>query len=113
MKVQPFIQTPVQTVPNAEGVTIRWVIGKDDGAPNFAMRVIEVEAGCNTPYHTHDFEHEVYVLSGTGVVREADGSEKPIEEGSVVYVPPDEKHGFFNRGNDMLRFVCVVPHVDK
>lgn len=112
MKVQSYTQTPAQTVPDIDGVTIRWVIDKDDGAPNFAMRVIEVEPGRNTPYHTHGFEHEAFVLSGTGVMREADGSEKPIEVGSVVYVPPNEKHGFFNRGEDVLRFICVIPHVE-
>ena len=113
MKVQQsYTQTPAQPVPDVEGVTIRWVIGKEDGAPNFAMRVIEVEAGHNTPFHTHDYEHEVYVLSGEGIVRDADGAEHPIETGSVVYVVPGEEHGFFNRGEDALRFICVVPHTE-
>lgn len=109
MKVQHYTETfaEPQDVP---GVTIRWVIGEQDDAPNFAMRVIEVEPGCNTPYHTHGFEHEVFVLAGEGVVRDEAGAETAVSPGSVVYVPPDEVHGFFNRGDGVLRFICVIPH---
>lgn len=108
MKTEHYTETPAEAQ-EAPGVTIRWVIGKQDGAPNFAMRVIEVQPGCNTPYHTHDFEHEVYVLAGAGVVRGAE-DETPIGPGTVVYVEPGEKHGFFNIGDEALRFICVVPH---
>lgn len=110
MKVQPYTQTQAEAVPDSEGVTIRWVINKDDGAPNFAMRVIEVKPGCNTPYHTHGFEHEIFVLAGTGVVRDVSGQEIPLAPGTVAYVEPDEKHGFFNTGSEILRFICVIPH---
>ncbi len=110
MKVQDYTETPAETYGEIEGVSIRWVISQKDGAPNFAMRVIEVAAGHHTPYHSHTFEHEVYVLAGTGMVRGPDGVEKPLSPGTVVYVPPDEEHGFFNRGSEALRFICVIPH---
>nr|MBN1229363.1 cupin domain-containing protein [Anaerolineae bacterium] len=109
MKVEPYTSTPAEIFSDVKGVNIRWVIGKNDGAPNFAMRVIEVQPGCNTPYHTHAFEHEVFVLAGRGVVRTSEG-DKPIETGTVVYVAPDEEHGFFNQGEGVLRFICVIPH---
>ncbi len=108
MKVEHYTKTPAEAQ-EAPGVTIRWIIGKDDGAPNFAMRVIEVEPGCNTPFHTHGFEHEVYILAGRGEVRGADG-ETPVEPGTAVYVEPGERHGFFNTGDEALRFICVIPH---
>lgn len=110
MKIKHFTDVPAEDVEGVEGVGIRWVIDRSDDAPNFAMRVIEVEPGCNTQYHTHGFEHEVYVLDGRGVVRDPDGTETGIEPGTVVYVPPDEKHGFFNTGDGLLRFICVIPH---
>ncbi|MBN1310377.1 MAG: cupin domain-containing protein [Anaerolineae bacterium] len=109
MKVQFYTDTPAEPA-EVPGVGIRWVVGKKDGAPNFAMRVIEVQPGSNTPYHTHDFEHEVYVLEGTGVIRSPQG-DQPVEPGTVVYVAPNEEHGFFNQGDGVLRFICVVPHV--
>ena len=110
MKVEHFTETPPETPEGTEGVSIRWVIDRADGAPNFAMRVIDVEPGCNTPYHTHAFEHKVYVLAGRGMVRGPQGEEPPIEPGTVVFVPPDEAHGFFNTGDAVLRFICVIPH---
>lgn len=111
MKVEHYTKTTAEVYPGAEGISIRWVIGQDDDAPNFAMRIIDVEAGCNTPFHTHGFEHEVYVLAGEGVVKSVN-EEHPIAEGNIVYVKPDEEHGFFNRGDGVLRFICVIPHQD-
>ena len=100
-----------QTAEGIEGVTLRWVIGKQDGAPHFAMRVFEVQPGKATPHHRHWWEHEVYVLAGRGVVKSADG-DRPIREGSVVFVPGDEIHQFVNTGDEVLRFICAIPHTD-
>ena len=97
---------------DAEGaadVKIRWLIAKDDGAPNFAMREFELEPGGHTPFHAHGWEHEVYVLAGRGVVA-GEGGEFSLEAGTAVLVPPNEKHNFKNTGSEVLRFLCVVPH---
>lgn len=93
----------------AAGVKIRWLIKKDEGAPNFAMREFELEPGGHTPFHAHDWEHEVFILAGRGVVAGEEG-EFPLEPGMVVLVPPNEKHNFKNAGAEVLRFLCVVPH---
>jgi quercetin dioxygenase-like cupin family protein len=96
----------------AAGVKIRWLITKEDGAPTFAMREFELAPGGHTPYHAHDWEHEVYVLEGEGVVAGEEG-EFQLEAGTVVLVPPNEKHNFKNTGSEVLRFLCVVPHGAK
>jgi quercetin dioxygenase-like cupin family protein len=93
----------------AAGVKLRWIITKDDGAPNFAMREFELAPGGHTPHHAHGWEHEVYVLAGEGVVAGEEG-EFALEPGSVVLVPPNEKHQFKNAGSGPFRFLCVVPH---
>jgi quercetin dioxygenase-like cupin family protein len=111
MKVERFTDTTSETVEGVPGVTVRWVIGEKDAAPNFAMRVFDVEPGASTPYHTHPWEHEVYILEGAGVVNTASG-EKPFEKGHIAYVAPDEEHQFVNKGEDVLRFICVIPHVN-
>jgi len=92
----------------AEGVSVRWVINEADGAKNFAMRVFEVEANGQTPYHDHDWEHEVFILSGGGVVC-AEGQDTPLVPGDVVFVPGGEKHNF-QAGSAGLRFICLVPY---
>jgi quercetin dioxygenase-like cupin family protein len=93
----------------AERVRVRWLIAGEDGAPTFAMREFEVAPGGHTPYHSHAWEHEVYVLAGAGVVRSG-GTETPLGPGHVVFVPGGEPHGFVNTGHQTLRFLCLVPH---
>jgi quercetin dioxygenase-like cupin family protein len=95
----------------SEGITIRWVIGKPEGAPNFAMRVIEFAPGAVFAPHRHPFEHEIFVLEGEGVVKGPQG-EIAMKPGTAIYVPSDEVHGYRNVGKGSLRFVCVVPHTE-
>ncbi len=109
MIVSSYLDTkPTQELP---GVAKREVICADKGAPNFCMRVYDVEPGAFTPSHEPPWEHKVYVLSGRGVVVGEEG-ETQIAKGSVVFVPPNEHHCFINNGNEVLRFICVIPIVD-
>ena len=108
MIVKDHRQVPPEPAAEAPGVTVRWVISEKDGAPNFAMRVFDVEPGASSPFHTHDWEHEVFILAGKGHVRDKDG-ETPFQEGDVVFVAPEEKHQFVNDGDSALCFICVVP----
>ncbi len=52
----------------ASKLRVRWLITKEMGAPNFAMRLFEMEPGGFSPLHSHDWEHEVFVLEGEGTV---------------------------------------------
>ena len=106
MKVINYLD--VKLAEEVPGVLKREVITASDGAPNFAMRVFEVEAGSATPSHTHPWEHEVLVLTGRGVVVSEVGR-TPIAKDSVVFVAPNEHHCFVNNGNQTLRFVCLIP----
>lgn len=94
----------------AEGVAMRVMVGRDDGAPNFALRSFTVDPGGHSPRHSHDYEHEVFILSGGGEVL-LDGAYRPVRPGDVVYVPADEEHQF-RAGDGGLRFLCLVP-VDR
>ena len=109
MKVCNYLD--VEPTEERPGVLLRTVIGAQDGAPRFAMRVFEVAPGSSSPAHSHWWEHEVFILSGQGVVRSSQG-ETELREGVVVYVAPNEEHCFINRGSDALRFVCVIPRVE-
>ena len=93
----------------AEDKSIRWVIGKEDGAPNFAMRVIEFEEGAVFETHEHPYEHEIFVLEGEGVAHTPDETFE-MKPGVVLYVSPSEPHGYRNTGQGPLRFICVIPH---
>ena len=107
MKVSKYLDAkPIQELP---GVVKREVINADDGAPNFCMRVFEVEPGASTPSHSHPWEHEVFILSGRGVVVDGEGKETEIAKDSVIFIPSNEHHCTVNNGNEPLRFICLIP----
>jgi quercetin dioxygenase-like cupin family protein len=107
MKIRHYRDVPA-TDP-MPGVKKRVVIGPEEGAQNFIMRVFDVEPGLTSPDHTHPWEHEIFVLTGEGAVRDAKGTETPFREGYTLFLPADEKHCMINKGNDVLRFVCIIP----
>ena len=91
------------------GVKMRRVIAEKEGAQNFVMRVFEVEQGGNTPLHAHGWEHEVFTLSGTGVVVDQSGDEHDVKSGDVIFIPGGEEHQFRNTGDAVWEFICLIP----
>jgi len=105
--VEEVEQTKVE-VEGADGVYIRWLISEETGALRFAKREFTLDPGGHTPYHAHDWEHEVYVLAGEGAVA-GEGGETLLNPGSVVFVPAGEMHNFKNTGKEPFKFLCIVP----
>ncbi|HOM16941.1 MAG TPA: cupin domain-containing protein [Thermoguttaceae bacterium] len=112
MKVFQDETVPVKPVEmqGAVGCRMRCLIGPEDGAMNFTMRQFEVSPAGHTPQHTHDYEHEVFVLEGTGQIVDGQGQVHPLRPGVVVFVPPNELHQFRNTGPGTLKFLCSIPH---
>jgi quercetin dioxygenase-like cupin family protein len=101
--------TPKSVEEGASRVNIRWLISKENGAENFAMRLFEIDVGGYTPLHEHDWEHEVFILEGEGFV--FDGTKQvPFNAGDAIFVPPDERHQFKQAGTKILRMLCLVPY---
>ena len=92
----------------AKGVAGRVVVGKNDGANNFCMRVFEISAGGYTPQHSHDWEHGMFIHSGEGNIF-GNGRWNPVKSGNVVFVPSNEEHQIRNHGKELLIVVCLVP----
>ena len=92
----------------AEGVRMRMLVGSQDGAKIFHMRHFDVAVGGHTPHHAHDYEHEVLILKGRGLVKSERG-DRPCQPADVVWVPPNEKHQFVNTGDTPLEFICLIP----
>ena len=99
--------TPMQ-MDGVKGVSMRLMVGRSDGAPNFALRHFTVEPGGHTPHHSHNYEHEVYVVEGAGQV-EKDGARHAIRAGDVLFMPPNAVHQFVNNAQTPLKFLCMVP----
>lgn len=100
-------RTPV-SMDGVKDVTMAIMVGREHDAPHFAMRQFMVQPGGHTPRHQHDYEHEVFVVSGAGTVL-LGGSERAIKGGDVIYVPADHEHQFKATGGAPLRFLCLVP----
>lgn len=112
MIVRHFHDVPEETsFKGALGVSKRTLIGKDQSAPNFYLRLFRVEAFGNTPRHSHPWEHEIYVISGCGSVLVA-GERSDLTNGITVFIPPDAEHQIM-AGETPLEFICVIPAIEE
>ncbi len=111
MMIKNMFEVPAQPVvmEGADNVTVRVLIGPQDQAPTFAMRLFEAAPSGHTPFHAHDFEHEVIVLEGD-VALVTDDGEIPLKPNDVLLVAPNERHQFKNCSDtNPARFICLVP----
>jgi len=111
MIIKNMLDVPAQPVAmdGAKEVTVRVLVGPQDNAPTFAMRLFELAPGGHTPFHAHNFEHEVIILDGDIAAMTANGP-KPLKTGDVLLVAPNEQHQFKNRSDKTpARFICLVP----
>ncbi len=90
--------------------TIQWLITKEDGAPRFALRRFVVKPEGVIPLHDHLMEHEIFILSGSGVVF-TDTETYEVSSGDALFVPSEELHGYRCEGNEPLVFLCVIPYL--
>lgn len=84
-----------------------WMRALVPEGPNFIMRVFTVKPGGHTPRHEHDFEHQIYVLSGKG--RLSGAMDADLGPGDAVYVQSGDPHCFENAGEEPFSFICVIP----
>ncbi len=108
MKVKQYKDVELKSEKEAKGAGIRWLLSDRDGMTDMAMRVIEIEAGGQTPLHAHPWEHQVFVLKGTGRVI-AEGETREFGPGAAIFVGPNEEHTFHNDSVETMEFVCMIP----
>ncbi len=109
-KVCHYSEVPAEVVGDtAQGASIRWLIDDaHDGAPVYALRMVEIAPGGHSPHHSHPYEHENFVVEGSGKVL-IDGTWHKLVPGDVVMVPPGADHVYENAGNAVFRFLCGIP----
>ena len=91
----------------AKEVQVQWLFSPKDGVPNFSFRVFHVKGGGNTPRHTHDWEHEVFILEGEGEVF-VNGEYVPFKKGDAFFIPGGEEHQFIAKTDG--KFICLIPN---
>ena len=89
-------------------VTETWMIGKKEGAENFAFRYYQLAPGTHSNLEQHQHDHGVLVLQGSGEVQLGEDVH-PIARGDIIYISPQLLHQLRNTGNAPLGFLCVIP----
>ncbi len=103
------VPTTIITKEGFRGMTARFALTKDDGCPNYAMRIMEFEPEGYTSLHAHPEEHEFFFLEGEAAFIGGCGNETRLEAGDFVYVRPNEAHQIRNIGTARLRIICTIP----
>jgi quercetin dioxygenase-like cupin family protein len=93
---------------DAKGVSVTILVGEDQGATNFFMRLMKIEKEGYSPYHKHAWEHENFILKGEGFLKTEERN-FPVKKGDVIYIPPNELHSYINTGNEELEIICIIP----
>ncbi|MCS7174211.1 cupin domain-containing protein [Pseudothermotoga sp.] len=106
MRIKHVNEVEVQKLMN--GKVLKRVFISPTEAPNFVLRLFTLQPNASTPFHSHSWEHEVFVIEGKLKVVSQDG-EVTVEPGHFVYVAPNEQHQFINVSNAPSSFICVVP----
>ncbi len=88
------------------GARIRWLITHRDGAPTFSMRHINIPVGKSTPFHSHDYEHEIFLIEGEIEATIGDLKCNAIK-GDFLFIPPNAFHGM--KAVRDAKLICVVP----
>ncbi len=91
------------------GVSVRYLIVEEFGAPNFEMRYFELQKGGKTSLDRHGYEHEVFILKGRGKLL-LNGKEYDLRPNDAVLIEPWEEHQFIQIGEQLFGFLCIVPN---
>jgi len=97
----------------AEKTEVQYLIDKRQGSTRFALRIYTIQKGGHTPLDQHQYEHQVYILKGEGLMRQSKNPDSPLKNlkpGDAVFIPSNAVHQFSNVGNEPLIFLCVKGH---
>jgi quercetin dioxygenase-like cupin family protein len=90
-------------------MTARFALTKEDGCPNYAMRIMEFAPGGCTSLHAHPEEHEFFFLEGDAAIVGGCGTETRLQAGDFAYVRSNEPHQIRNLGATPVRVICTIP----
>lgn len=89
-------------------VSETWMIGKAEGAQNFAFRFYQLSPGSHSRKEQHPYDHGMLVLQGEGQVLLGEETH-PIQRGDVIYISPNLLHQVTNTSSAPMGFLCVIP----
>ena len=85
------------------------LISLDDNPATCTMTYSVIEPGKTSSHHIHPWEHEVYILEGSGVLV-CDGKEYPVKEGDGMFIPGNVDHYTLNnQSSGVIRRIEINP----
>ena len=76
--------------------------------PSMSMGLYALPAGADDPQGPHEQDEVYYVLEGRATL-EVEGEDRPVQGGSVVYVPAHAVHRFHAIEEDLTVLVFFAP----
>jgi quercetin dioxygenase-like cupin family protein len=106
MRIISYKEVEAKKVEGSFELKIRWL--NNEGSRNFAVRHIEIGPNGYSPYHSHPWEHEIFVLEGNGTAI-GNRAVKAVSVGDLISIPAGETHQIKNTGKSILRILCMIP----
>ena len=96
------------------------LLGLKEGARRVHVHLTEIvpeTQADRTSHYTHDHaaEEAFYILEGEAVFKLADGSQRSLKPGDLVFYPSQLRHGEFRIISDRLKYLVIrsVEEADK
>ncbi len=86
------------------GISVRMLVDRTFGADHVTMFTVDYEIGGAAQAHDHPFE-EAYVFLTGRIEAELDGQHYTFGPGDVVFAPVGSVHGFYNTGDERVRWI--------
>ena len=106
MRIVSYKEVEAKEAEGSSKLKIRWL--NDEGSKIFAVRHIEIKPDGYSPYHSHSWEHEIFVLEGSGTAIREKGMQL-IKVGDLISIPGEEIHQIKNTGKSTLKILCMIP----
>jgi quercetin dioxygenase-like cupin family protein len=90
----------------SQGVTSVDVVLKRIDLKAFSSRILRINPGGHTAFHSHTREHVAVVLTGRCKIETTDFAQE-LQEAMIVTVPSGEGHRFMNSGNVPLAILIL------
>jgi quercetin dioxygenase-like cupin family protein len=106
MRIVSYMEVEAKECEGSSKLKLRWL--NDEGSRIFAVRHIEIEPDGYSPYHSHSWEHEIFVLQGSGTAVGEKGVES-ISVGDLISIHGEEIHQIKSTGKGTLKLLCMIP----
>ena len=75
------------------------LVSLDDKPTTCTLSYSRIEPGKTSSHHIHPWEHEVYIIQGSGTLF-CDGNEYPVRQGDAMFIPGNVDHYTLNNGGE-------------